>query len=113
MVNITKNNQYITYEEFKKFSEYFVNKSKQLNYNWEWVEDLNNKNKNGYLKFIQYDEVNKNKFISIDFINDKDDILENIINQQELNEFEYQCEDVCYIYWNTYSIIVSIIITIN
>ncbi|OUM68122.1 hypothetical protein PIROE2DRAFT_58300 [Piromyces sp. E2] len=93
MVNVSTNNQYITYEEFRKFAQNFIEKSKQLNYKWEWIENLNNKNKKGFLKLFQYSEINKDKLYSQEPEKEKDEIIDKIISNHELNEFESQFED--------------------
>ncbi|ORX78439.1 hypothetical protein BCR32DRAFT_270087 [Anaeromyces robustus] len=93
MVNISSNNQYITYEEFKNFCEFFLKKSKQLNYNWEWMEDSNHLKKTGYLKFSQVIEIDKKEISSTVFKFEKDDNLDKIINDVELKMLENQYDD--------------------
>jgi len=94
MVNFSINNQYITYEEFKNFAQIFLKKSKELNYKWEWIENLGSENKKGFLKLIQYSEISKDNLDSQKFKTENDEIIENIISKQELNEFDCQFEDV-------------------
>jgi len=99
MVNISSSNQYISYEEFKIFSNYFIDKSRLLNYNWEWIEKLKNKKKVGFLKLIQVTEIKNNKSDLLNNNEQNDEILENLINNKEKQEIEEQYIDVSFFFF--------------
>ncbi|ORX55870.1 hypothetical protein BCR36DRAFT_581032 [Piromyces finnis] len=92
MVHVSIKNQYITYEEFKEFSQNFLRKSKILNYQWEWIEEP--KNKKGFLKLIQYSEISKDKLNRHELLEDDDEIYNIIINKNEYNEIQLKDEGV-------------------
>lgn len=94
MVNISSNNQYISYDEFKSFAKYFLNKSRELNCNWEWIEKLNDKEGKGFLKLIQIIEIKKKEIDLIENNDEKDEILKSLISKSEYQKIENQCIDV-------------------